>query len=144
MTVLLVEDNAFFAQVVEQALHGVRVTVVGTLAAAREVLVDHRFDLVFLDLGLPDSQGVATLRALDWVKVPKVVITASQVAKECAQAGAADYILKGADDIVERIQFNANKVCRASRARFAPETFEQIKACLGLHAPEYFELARMS
>lgn len=145
MTVLLVEDNAYFADLVANAFKDLRLFVVPTLLAARAFLVANRVDLILLDLGLPDSQGVGTLRALSGFRVPKVVLTGSLVASEVAEMGAADYILKGTpEDIIERIRFNVNKVRRPRRACFAPEIFEQIKACLGLHAPEHFELARMS
>lgn len=130
MTVLLVEDNHQFSQLIEMSLEE-DVHVVQSLEAAKGWLEQCRADMILLDLGLPDSQGLDTLRALAKVKVPKIVLTAAtDQAVEAAQLGATDYVLKTKEigEIVRRIQFNINRL--AKRTRFAPAVFAQIKACL--------------
>lgn len=132
MKILIVEDDPLYAQTLARLLDGVRTHVAGTLAAARAALDLDTYQLILLDLGLPDSHGIDTLRALSGYAVPKVVVTGSyDITAEGAGLGVVDYIVKTSDmtDIFDRIMFNVNKLAR-KRVRFAPEVFQQIKACL--------------
>jgi DNA-binding response OmpR family regulator len=61
--ILLVEDSAYAATVISQALTKsweFHVTTVGSLREARGALAKARCDGVLLDLNLPDSAGVET------------------------------------------------------------------------------------
>jgi two-component system KDP operon response regulator KdpE len=77
-------------------------------------------DLVILDLGLPDMDGVDVVRALrGWNNVPVIVLSArdAQAAKVAAlDAGADDYVTKpfGMDELLARI--------RAALRRTVPAT----------------------
>lgn len=77
-------------------------------------------DLVILDLGLPDMDGVDVVRALrGWNNVPVIVLSArdAQTAKVAAlDAGADDYVTKpfGMDELLARI--------RAALRRTVPAT----------------------
>lgn len=107
--ILLVEDNDDDAlllkkQIREGTKHrrasGINVTRVETLAAAKEAYREQSFDGVFLDLGLPDSHGVATLNSFVETAsdVPIIVLTGlrdSQTALDAIQTGAQDYLVKG-------------------------------------------------
>ena len=67
--VLFVEDAATDARFVEGLLTACvrpryEVTVVGSLAAAREHLEKHTPDVIIADLGLPDSTGLDTVTAI--------------------------------------------------------------------------------
>lgn len=66
MKILVVEDNSKMGQFVKRALgeHGYTVTLVCTVTAAADALAEENFDLVILDLGLPDGDGLDLLR--DW------------------------------------------------------------------------------
>lgn len=130
--ILLVEDNALFSNMLTSALADLDIRVVSTLAAAKRFLADHCVKLILLDLGLPDSFGLDTLRALEPYQVPKVVITGgSGQACEAARLGASDYIEKGGEfvDIVDRISFNVSKLTM-KRVRFDDGRFEMLKQCL--------------
>ncbi len=60
--ILHVEDDPSLADLLEQALGGVsQVVNAASLAAARAHLRDQPFDLVILDLGLPDGSGIDLL-----------------------------------------------------------------------------------
>lgn len=132
MKILIVEDDPLYAQTLARLLDGVRTHVAGTLAAARAALDLETYQLILLDLGLPDSRGIDTLRALSGYAVPKVIVTGSyDITGEATQLGVVDYIVKSSDiaEVFDRIMFNVNKLAR-KRIRFAPDTFQQIKACL--------------
>jgi signal transduction histidine kinase len=109
LSVLLVEDNPGDARLVEHHLDGpavtevfdeVAVTAVETLSAGLGALADERFDVCFLDLGLGETSGLATL---DRVLAPEpdtpiVVLTGlddRDTAIEAIQRGAQDYLPKG-------------------------------------------------
>ena len=102
---LLVDDSAPDRHLVEVMLRGVRgdqdrLTTVSTVAAACHALTEHGdIDLVLLDLRLPDSQGIATVRRiLDVTRgVPIIVLTETDdeaVGLDCVAAGAQDYLPK--------------------------------------------------
>ncbi|MEV6304584.1 response regulator transcription factor [Actinoplanes sp. NPDC051861] len=104
MRVLLVEDDPDLAEVVALGLRNeaYAVDVAGTYAAAEELLVTTTYDVVCLDLGLPDGDGLALLeRTSDdpYLRRPRrrLVLTARDaVADRVAglDAGADDYLVK--------------------------------------------------
>ncbi len=103
--ILLVEDNPGDARLIELTLADARpdsteVVHVDRLARAVAELDGSRFDLVLLDLGLPDSQGLDTFASLHGAAgdVPVVVLTGNRdeaVGNVAVQAGAQDYLVKG-------------------------------------------------
>ena len=103
--VLLVEDNRGDARLIGETLAGVRsaqfeLAHVERLTEALERLRQERFDVILLDLLLPDSQGLDTLvRAhAEAQGVPIIVVTAvddDPLALKALQSGAQDYLIKG-------------------------------------------------
>ncbi len=100
--ILLVEDNPTDALLTEEALSTSRFQVLGSqrLGDALGLLVAKHFDVVLLDLGLPDSQGLDTLRALRGknAQVAIVVLTGKddeELALQALNEGAQDYLVKG-------------------------------------------------
>jgi DNA-binding response OmpR family regulator len=105
LSVLMIEDNPGDVRLVRQAIddadESIRFEIVGTLHAGVSALASHGFDAVLLDLSLPDSQGLDTVRrVLDRAaKVPVIVMTSlsDEDAAVCAVSeGAQDYLVKGA------------------------------------------------
>jgi DNA-binding response OmpR family regulator len=98
--VLLVEDDARVRAALTHALtdegHAVQPVATG-LDALREI-AENRPDLVVLDLGLPDIDGIATLRMLRGIcDVPVIVATARNAESDVIRllnAGADDYLIK--------------------------------------------------
>lgn len=131
MTILLIEDDKRLADLIAYSLAGVKMIVAPSLATAHDILKTVRPHLMLVDLNLPDSGGLDTLMSLKPYVCPKVVLTA-HLDLECqvAALGAVDYITKSSamDEVMARIKFNVSKY--RPRARFTPETFSEIKACL--------------
>jgi PAS domain S-box-containing protein len=105
LRVLLVEDNPGDARLIQEVLSGVKgglfeLINADRLAAAIELAERDAIDVVLLDLGLPDSQGLDTFLQLH-VKVPHlpvIVLTGlddEAVAIRAAHEGAQDYLVKG-------------------------------------------------
>lgn len=110
--VLVVEDDAGICNVITAVLTTNRYEVL-TAASAREadtLVRSHCPDLVLLDLGLPDLDGLEVIRRVrGWSQMPIVVVSArSQEADKVAalDAGADDYIVKpfGSEELLARIR----------------------------------------
>ena len=74
---LLVEDDARIRHFIRLALNseGLSVEEAGSLAEARERLAAAPPDLLVLDLGLPDGDGIGLIRELrDWSTLPILVL----------------------------------------------------------------------
>lgn len=110
---LIVEDNPNDAQLLKRTLQAtfqgsLETEWTETIADAKRVLATESFDLVLLDLWLPDSDGFETLRQVQCVKpdVPVVVVTDlddEELAIDLVRAGAQDCVSK--DQITEQLLF---------------------------------------
>lgn len=101
MHVLLIEDDALVASgiVAGLRLHGLTVDHVDCARPARSALQAAHFDLVILDLGLPDEDGMVLLQRLRsaGVSLPILVLTARDTLCDKVaglRAGADDYLQK--------------------------------------------------
>jgi PAS domain S-box-containing protein len=102
---LLIEDNPGDARLLremfkEQGSHNTEVTHVGSMAAAEKHLATHVVDIILLDLGLPDAEGLDAVRRVHAAapRVPLVVLTIlddESMAVRALQEGAQDYLIKG-------------------------------------------------
>ena len=111
---LLVEDNPADARVVERHLKDAGLThvttdTVQTASEAIQRLQQVEYDLVLLDLGLPDAQGLQALRALKAVAdlTPIIVLTGSDDYKQGLVA-----VREGAQDYLEKRRVNAGMLSR--------------------------------
>jgi two-component system KDP operon response regulator KdpE len=101
--VLVVEDEEQLSRMLRAMLtsQGLSVTTVGTGLAALEQLVRSEFDVVLLDLGLPDMDGKEVIRQARAVTTaPIIVISARHSGIEKVKAldlGANDYVAKPFD-----------------------------------------------
>lgn len=126
MRIVIVEDNAKLATTIAEGLgdDGYVTDQVGTAAAAIERGLRRDFDLMILDLGLPDRDGIEVLSELRAAKVhvPILVLTARdavQARVDALDRGADDYLVKpfAFAELVARI---GALVRRASGPRWAP------------------------
>ena len=99
--ILVVDDEPFIRKSFEELLRGKRysVTSAGTLQEAERFLTRDRFDLLFLDLRLPDGEGLELFHRLQQRpdRPVTVIISGSgtvETAIACLHAGASDYLIK--------------------------------------------------
>jgi DNA-binding response OmpR family regulator len=101
MRILIVEDEKRYLDILQRSLKGEGYTVdgVGTASDAVEYLKSYHYDLVVMDLQLPDGTGNSLLRRLreSGHTMPVLVLTARselETKVENFQAGADDYVVK--------------------------------------------------
>ncbi len=106
--VLLVEDDAAHARLVhemlkEKNIHRFEYKRVDNLSAGLRLLYDQHFDVVLLDLGLPDAVGPESVVRVRKAapSVPIVVLSGlpeESLPLEAARLGAQEYLVKGRED----------------------------------------------
>ncbi|MEI6799488.1 MAG: response regulator transcription factor [Pseudomonadota bacterium] len=104
MRILLIEDDPGLGGAVRDqiAAEGHMPDLAPTLAYARDLLATMPYDLILLDLGLPDGRGIDFLRALraKGSVTPVMILTAHDRITERIEglnAGADDYMVKPFD-----------------------------------------------
>lgn len=115
--ILLVEDSPSDAMLMEAELHEAAPECVveraTTLEASRTALKAGVYDIVLLDLGLPDSEGLDTFRAIAEIAPHTTIVVVSGfddelTAETAVLLGAQDYLVKGATrrgQVVRSISF---------------------------------------
>jgi signal transduction histidine kinase/DNA-binding NarL/FixJ family response regulator len=115
--ILLVEDNPGDVLIINELLKASGIDFsLAHLSTLKETLllcVEREFDVILLDLGLPDSIGVETLKKIQVCKMksPVVVMTGlddEDVALESLREGAQDYLVKSrltSDNILRGIKY---------------------------------------
>ena len=110
---LLIEDDGALGRGIRLALEGggLEVTVCRSLAEGRRALESGAFDLLILDINLPDGNGLDFLRALRREHaVPVILLTANDLETDIVaglELGADDYITKPFSLAVLRARVNA-------------------------------------
>jgi two-component system KDP operon response regulator KdpE len=110
--VLVVDDEPQIVRALQINLkaRGYEVHLAGSGTAALKVAAQHPPELVILDLGLPDFDGVEVIRGLrGWTEAPILVLSGrtDQTDKvEALDAGADDYVTKpfGIDELLARMR----------------------------------------
>src|ERR1700722_6937842 len=127
--ILLIEDNPGDARLIREMLdeknaHSTKLTLVDCMRAAEGHLLVHPVDIILLDPGLPDAQGLGAIRRAHAAapRVPLVVLTGLDdelLAEQALQEGAQDYLVK---DQIER-----RSLLRALRYATERKRLEQLK-----------------
>lgn len=110
--VLIVEDDAPIRRVLHTALaaEGFRLVEAETMQRGLIEAGSHKPDLIILDLGLPDGNGVDFLHSLRaWSAMPVIVLSARTLENDkidALDAGADDYLTKpfGAGELLARVR----------------------------------------
>lgn len=111
-TILVVEDDAQIRNFITYTLkqEGFPCLTAGTAQNALTQLVSGQIDLVLLDLGLPDFDGMEVIKKVrEWSEVPIIVVSARDQDNEKASAldnGVDDYLTKpfSATELMARIR----------------------------------------
>ncbi|HTS50127.1 MAG TPA: response regulator [Bryobacteraceae bacterium] len=132
--ILLVEDNPIDARLLREMVREggagrLHLEHVGLLAEALDFLSQQQFDVVLLDLSLPDARGLETVTSVHAhsPKVPIVVLTSlddEAIGVRAVRAGAQDYLIKGrvgGDLLVRSVRY----ACERARAVEALERREE-------------------
>ena len=97
--ILLLEDDITLGNGIKMVLKGEQVTLVNTLKDAREILKNNEFDLLILDINLPDGSGLDLMKEQKNLnsETPIILLTANDMEIDIVsglELGADDYITK--------------------------------------------------
>jgi diguanylate cyclase (GGDEF)-like protein/PAS domain S-box-containing protein len=126
-TVLLIEDNNGDARLLREMFrdggaYNTQMTHVASMSDAEAQLAVPVVDVILLDLGLPDAEGLGAVRRAHAAapKIPLVVLTGlddDTIALQALQEGAQDYLVKG--------QLDARGLLRALRYAIERKAMEE-------------------
>ncbi len=126
--ILIVEDDTqirnFIAYILKQ--EGFSYITTGTAQGAVSTLVSEHIDLMILDLGLPDFDGMEVINKVrQWSELPIIVVSARDQDKEKAaalDAGADDYLCKpfSATELLARIRVAIRHLYKSGRSQTHP------------------------
>ena len=126
--ILLVEDEPQLRRYLRVTLvpHGYRLLEAVNAREGELMAASHHPDLILMDLGLPDQDGLVLTRKLrEWCSTPIIVVSARGLEKDKIQAldeGADDYLTKpfGSGELLARIRVALRHVNRDPAAAPAP------------------------
>lgn len=129
-TILVVEDEPPMQSFLRSLMrsHGFEALLATTVEEAIKLAATHTPDVVLLDLGLPDGDGIDVVRRLrTWSTTPILVISARQRDRDkvdALDAGADDYLTKpfSAQELMARVRVALRH--RTQRATDASPIFE--------------------
>ncbi|MCU7491461.1 MAG: PAS domain S-box protein [Ignavibacteria bacterium] len=147
ISILQIEDNPGDVRLIKEMLKEVKspgclLRHASDLASGIEFLKSQEFDLILLDLGLPDSMGLSTLEKIHSINsiIPIVIMTGlddEELGLKAVKTGAQDYLVKSEIDpdiLIRSIRYaierkRIDEKLRRSEERFR-STFDQ--AAVGL------------
>jgi two-component system KDP operon response regulator KdpE len=124
--ILIVEDDMQIRNFISYALKQEGYTALetaGTAQQALSLLVSNQIDLLLLDLGLPDFDGMEVIKKVrEWSELPIIVVSARDQDQEKADAldsGADDYLTKpfSATELLARIRVALRHVRKAGLSK---------------------------
>jgi two-component system KDP operon response regulator KdpE len=115
--VLVVDDEASIRRYLRAALGAQGLTVYETATGldAIQAVLSHRPDIIILDLGLPDIDGIEVTRRLrEWSQSPIIVLSVREAEQDkiaALDAGADDYLTKpfGTGELMARMRVALRK-----------------------------------
>jgi two-component system KDP operon response regulator KdpE len=126
---LVVEDEPQMRKFLRASLasHGYRMLEASTVQEAMQLATGHNPELVLMDLGLPDGDGIELTKTMrEWTTVPIIIISArgredDKVA--ALDAGADDYLTKpfGVRELQARIRVALRHASRVAAGSTEPE-----------------------
>ncbi|MDA8227567.1 MAG: response regulator [Desulfitobacterium hafniense] len=110
--ILVIDDESQIRRLLKVSLsaHGYEVYEASDAQSGISNILTHKPDLIILDLGLPDLDGLDVIKAVrDWSKTPIIILSAREYESEKVKAldlGADDYVTKpfGMGELLARIR----------------------------------------
>jgi two-component system, OmpR family, KDP operon response regulator KdpE len=120
--ILIIEDDASIRSVLRVLLHAEHYRVIEAETAARAEIEarSHKPDLLLVDLGLPDGDGLKVIQRIrTWSPVPIVVLSARTMETQkiaALDAGADDYVAKpfSAPELLARVRAALRRSARST------------------------------
>jgi DNA-binding NarL/FixJ family response regulator len=157
LKILLIEDSAAEARLIRELLAEApegRVDLhhSASLATGLETLTEDGADVVLLDLSLPDSHGLETLRSVRAAvsRIPVIVLTGSdeeELALSAVEKGAQDYLVKGQVDgkaILRAARYAIARARTLEALRESQRFIHQVAELLYVINPETLEIDHVS
>lgn len=130
-SVLIIEDEAYVLRILKTILEteGYKISTAKNGDMAKTNILTHQPELILLDLGLPDIDGIELLKKIRvWTKVPVLVVSARSTERDKVLA-----LDNGADDYISK-PFSSAELLARIRAAFRRETiadFVEDRYCVG-------------
>jgi two-component system, OmpR family, response regulator MtrA len=147
--ILIIDDEAGLRQTMARILlhAGFEVTTVATGQESLAIIQSHAFDMVFLDIRLPDMNGLDVLKVIRELlpELPILLFTAQpdlHSAVEALRRGATDYLMKPLkpETVIERTRHIINEQNKKKRRRAILQQMDELQAELdtldGTYVPE--------
>ena len=130
--VLVVEDDTPVRNLITTTLkaHEYRFLAAATGEAAVMEAASHNPDIILLDLGLPDVDGVEVIQRIrSWSNVPIIVISARSEDTDkidALDAGADDYLTKpfSVDELLARLRVTQRRLALMQNSQSQPSVYE--------------------
>jgi two-component system, OmpR family, KDP operon response regulator KdpE len=129
-TLLLIEDDPAIRRLIQagmgESTTAVRIVEASTASEGIELAARRKPDVILLDLGLPDGDGLAVLKAVrSWSGVPIIVVSAREqedLKVAALESGADDYVTKpfGVGELWARVKVALR---RGAQIGTGPESF---------------------
>ena len=135
--ILIIDDEAGLRQTMARILlrAGFEVTTVASGKETLAIINQHTFDLVYLDIRMPDMSGLEVLKAVHekFPELPVILFTAQpdlHSAVEALRRGAIDYLMKPLkpEVLVERTRDIINDQYKKKRRREIQHQMEELQA----------------
>lgn len=147
-TILIIEDVkstlAWLVSIVSEVFPAAAVATAETLAAARDACNQNDFDLLLLDLGMPDGSGLDLIRSLrkSSADSPYIVVTTifdeDEFVRSALRLGANGYLLK--DDAREDMVRNLRNLTQSR----PPVSTRALNRILGHYQPDTADMIALT
>lgn len=136
--ILVVEDDAPVRNLITTTLraNNYRFITAGSGESAVSETASHNPDIILLDLGLPDIDGVEVIRRIrSWSNVPIIVISARSEDSDkidALDAGADDYLTKpfSVDELLARLRVTQRRLALIQNSTIQESCYENGQLCI--------------
>jgi two-component system KDP operon response regulator KdpE len=127
-TILAIEDDAAIRRLLRSSFENdeFRLVEASTAQEGLDIITKRNPDLILLDLGLPDRDGLNVVETVrGWSQVPIIILSGQgqeDTKVKCLEAGADDYVTKpfGVSELVARIRVALRRTAMAPAAGEEP------------------------